>query len=376
MKILICSLTYPLPNGVTVSINTSIDEFLKKGIEIRVVSPDYDLGKFRPEHYPVSSSLLLKNIGVLIGREERTFGINAYFQIKEIADDFCPDAYWLHTLSWAPNAFERYIVKTNKPKVLTYHTMVEKYGGIYAGRLGMYTMRKRSKAVCEKSDAIITPSKTMEKILREYGVTKPIHVIPTGISTSEKHFTKQEICRRFGINKNSKILLYVGRISKEKNLGVLFNLIKSLKYNAVLLLVGPGEIQETIKETLRMGIGERTIFTGGLLKEDVQKIYGACDAFVFSSQSETQGLVIGEAMLSGIPVIALDSPTQKEIYPEDVAVVVRDQSKFATEVVKILENKKKRDELVKRAKDFVSKNFSKEKMTEKQINIFNELINK
>jgi hypothetical protein len=72
MKILIGSLTYALPNGVTISINRSIDGFNKKGIKTIIVSPDYGIGKTRKEHYLAPSSLITKSVGVLIGKEERT----------------------------------------------------------------------------------------------------------------------------------------------------------------------------------------------------------------------------------------------------------------------------------------------------------------
>ncbi len=377
MKILICSLTYPLHNGVTISINTSADEFIKKGAEVRIVSPDYGVGKFRPEHFPVPSSSLIGSIGVLVGKEERTFGIGAYTKIKKIAQEFNPDAYWLHSLTWGSNAFERYMLKSDKAKVITYHTMVEEYGKIYAGEFGAFTMRKRSKAVCNKMDSIITPSKAMETKLIEYGVAKPINVIPTGIEMPKNPIKREELCERYKIPVDAKILLYVGRISKEKNLDVLLNMVKELKsskYNAKLLLVGPGDIDDTKETARKLGIDDMLIFSGALPKEETQMIYGACDAFVFSSQTETQGLVIGEAMMAGIPVIALDSPIQEEVYPEKTAAIIREESEFAKTVMNVLDNEEKRKGIVKNANEFVFSNFTRELMVVRQMKVFKDLI--
>jgi len=377
MKIAICSLTYPLPNGVTISINASIDEFKKRGIECIVISPNYDVGKFRPEHFPVSSSKLAEKIGRILGKNERTFSLTAYGEMKKIINEFNPDAFWLHTLTWAPNIFEIFIRKSNKPKVLTYHTMVEEYGRIYALELGAFIMRKRSKSVCEKMDSIITPSSVMKKKLQEYGVTKPIYVISTGIEIVKDQFKKEDVLKKFNIDSKNKLLLYVGRISKEKNLNVLLHLAVELKkrnYKAKIIFVGPGDIQITKKIASKMNISDMVIFSGALSKKETQRLYTGCDAFVFSSQTETQGLVIGEAMAAEIPVVALNSPIQKEIYPEDTAVVIYEESKFADQLIDILENEDKKKEMIKRAKKFVLANFSINLMFEKQMKIFEKLI--
>ncbi len=377
MKILICSLTYSLHNGVTTSINTSADELIKKGVEVRIISPDYGVGKFRTEHFPIPSSALIGIIGALIGKEERTFGIGVYAKIKKIAQEFNPDVYWLHTLTWGTNAFERYMLKSDKAKVITYHTMVEEYGKLYAGKFGAFIMCRRSKSVCNKMDAIITPSQVMKTKLKAYGVTKPINVIPTGIEMPEEPIKREELCKLYGIPSDNKILLYVGRISREKNFYVLLNMmkdIKNVKYNATLLLVGPGDIDEAKESARRLKLEDRVIFTGPLSKEDTKKVYGACDAFVFSSQTETQGLVIGEAMIAGIPVIALDSPIQKEVYPEEASVVIHQESEFAKEVMDILDNKKRREDIIKNANDFVFSNFTKELMIARLMKVFKDLI--
>lgn len=377
MKILICSLTYALPNGVTISINTSIDGFNKRGVKSLVISPDYDIGETRKEHRLAPSSMILKNMGVLIGKEERTFGMGAYNRIREIDDEFKPDAYWLHTITWMPNAFERFIFKSKKPKVVFYHTMVEEYGRIYAGTVGAATMKRRSRIVCNKADAVIIPSEMMKKKLIEYGVKTPIHVIPTGIVIPEKQLSKKEICERFGINPNSKIMLHVGRVSKEKNLDVLLHAAKKINkdgIDATLLFVGPGDTEEIAEDAERLGIGDRTFLTGGLPKADAQSIYGGCDVFVFSSQTETQGLVIGEAMSAGTPVVALDSPIREEVYPENTAAVARNSSEFVKKLTAVLKGESDVSEMIRNAKEFVENNFSEKSMIERQVKVFEDLI--
>jgi len=378
MKIIIGSLTYPLANGVTTSINASVDGFLAAGHRVIIIAPRYDdLGKVRPEHYPVSSSEISRWFLSALHKKERLFSATrAVREIRAIVDNFQPDAFWLHTLTWAPNAFEKVMRQSGHPNVLTYHTLVEDYARMYAGEIGAWLLRNRSRRVANMMDAVITPSAVIAKKLSSYGVKKNIEVIPTGIKIPEKSYTKKEIAERFHIPADSTVLLYVGRISREKNITKLIQMTEPILKGGktVLLLVGPGDLIETQDLARKLGVGRQVICTGALSKEDTQKIYGASDVFVFASQTETQGLVIGEAMLAGLPVVALDSPIQPEIYPENVAVVVRDERQFASSIQSILADDKQRQTMTTTAKKFVEDNFSVEGMISKQIALFERLV--
>ena len=379
MKVLISSLTYPLHNGVTNSVNTSIDGFVERGHEIKIVAPKYPMGIARPEHVPVANSKFSRFFLQLFGKEERMFGAKAKKQIERITHDFQPDVMWLHTVTWAPNAFERVMEEGEVPKVLTYHTLVELYGRTYGGEIGALRMAERSKKVCNIMDKIITPSSVIADKLRSYGVTKPIEVIPTGIPAPKRSFTKEEVAAKFKFNPSNKLLIFVGRISKEKNISALLRMVKELRgirTDFTLLLVGPGDVDITKSEASSMGISDNIVLTGGLSADESKACYGAADIFVFASQSETQGLVIGEAMIAGTPVVALDSPIQKEIYPDDVAVVVRDESQFATEVDRVLNDSSLQEKLKIDGKAFVEKNFSIDGMITKQIAVLESVIKK
>ncbi len=380
MKIMVSSLTYPLPNGVTASLNTAVDGLLREGHKVMIVAPKYKVGKARPEHQEIPSSLVAHRIAMnLFGKEERVFRINSKKRIDALAKKFNPDIYWLHTVTWGANAFETQMLNSSKKKVLFYHTLVEEYGRLYAGEMGALVMRKRTKALCNKVDAVMTPSNMMKNKLLEYGVKKPIYIIPTGISAPKKSFTKKEIREKFNLPPNKKILLYLGRMSKEKNIEALLKMMVDLKrknYKAILLFVGPGDIQEVKKKSRKMGIEDVVFCIGPLKREEAQKVYGGCDVFTFSSQTETQGLVVGEAMLVGLPVVALASPIQREVYPEGKAVILKKEENFSQAVIDILENKEKRERMTKEAKKFVLNNFSKSLMTERQIKVFKDVLKK
>ncbi len=378
ISLAVCSLTYPLPNGVTASINTAVDALIESDkYRVKIVAPDYRTGKVRPEHETVPSSLIVHIAAKrLFGKEERVFRSTSPKKIDKLMKDFDPDIYWLHTVTYAANAFEKYMVKSGKGKVLFYHTLVEEYGRLYAGKVGESVMKKRSKDLCNKMDAVMTPSKMMKDRLLKNGVKTPISVIPTGIKAPEKALSQEEVRKMYKLPEKSKILLYLGRMSREKNLTALLKMLKELKeknYDACLLFVGPGDIGEVNDEAKSMGIDDVVFCTGPVEREVAQRIYGACDAFVFSSQSETQGLVVGEAMLAEVPVVALESPIQKEVYPRGKAAVVKKEEELAKAVIDTLEDKKACKKMVKAAKEFVSEKFSREAMMKKQMKVFEEV---
>ncbi len=377
MRIVVCSLTYPLPNGVSSSVNESVDGFLKAGHEVIIVSPDYGVGSARPEHRPVSSSVIARAVVRFIGKKERMFGINSTTEIEAIVSEFQPDAFWLHTITWASNAFERIMLGSNKTKILTYHTMLDMYGRLYAGTFGEQRMIARSHKVANAVDRVITPSHYMEQKLRKFGVTKPIDVIATGITKPAHYIGKGEFKRRWQIRSDHDVIMYVGRVVKEKNIEALLKALKlALKTHRhiTLVLVGPGDIDETMIQAKELGIADHVRCIGQLPLEQAKSSYAAANLFVFASQSETQGLVIGEAMIANVPVAALVSPIQPEVYPAGTAFLANNTSELGSQIVRALENNELREHIAATGKEFVETNFTKEIMIQKQLRTFEQVI--
>ncbi len=377
MKIIISSLTYSLPNGVTVSIDKSVDGLKKYGHQSLVISPRYFKKNHRAEHCQVPASPVTGTMASLIGRKEKTFGLTAIFHIEKIARQFKPDIYWLHTVFWSSHAFEQHMLKSDKVKVLTYHTLVEEYAKIYGREVGADLMRRRSERLANKMDAIITPTKMIKKKLQEYGVRQPIHVIPTGIAVPEKYLTKKELKEKFGLPANCQVLLYVGRVAPEKNIKSLFRIFKEVKKKnsrVFLLMIGPGDLNRFERISREMGIKNRVVLAGSFSPEQTRSIYGGSDIFVFPSKTETQGLVIGEAMMAGRPVVAFDSMIQPEIYPKKIALVARNENQFCSHILQLLDSQDKRQAFSEKAKKFVINHFSEEQMIKKQTELFTQLL--
>lgn len=165
------------------------------------------------------------------------------------------------------------------------------------------------------SDAVIAPSPKIRALLRAYGVQKPIYVLPTGIRLQQ--FRRTRTCARkaralrvrLGIAPGAKVLLFVGRLGREKNIEFViraFAELRKMRGEVDFVLVGEGPIRDQLKSLVtRLALKEATIFTGPITHAEIAPYYQAADLFVFSSLTDTQGIVVLEAIASGLPVVAL-----------------------------------------------------------------------
>lgn len=209
--------------------------------------------------------------------------------------------------------------KLQIPVVYTYHTLIAEYNQYFplAESITKKYLIKKSKNFCNLCDQIVAPSQSMKKVLYRYGVRKPIEVIPTGIEPKKfKRYDSRLLKAKYDIADNEKLLLFVGRLAEEKNLSFLlkaFRLIRK-KHHARLIIVGGGPQEAEYKKLcFDLGISEWVIFTGFLDKDETEKIFGSSDIFVFPSITDTQGIVITEAMAAGTPPVAVAKMGPKDI---------------------------------------------------------------
>lgn len=197
------------------------------------------------------------------------------------------------------------------PIVSTYHTLYDRYAHYvpyFPRRYVRFKIAKHTNFYYNHVDHIITPSEAALKWLRRHSVEKPITVIPTGIPTPPS-FVKEEVRTQLGVEPEQKMLLYVGRIAREKNLDCLFHAAaKAFARNPALRLwlVGDGPYRKQCMTLAReLGIGDRVRMVGFVPRDQVDRYYAASDLFVFSSITETQGLVVQEAMSHGLPAVVV-----------------------------------------------------------------------
>jgi len=239
-----------------------------------------------------------------------------------------PNIIHTHT-PFSLGIFGLYMGKRIKiPIVHTYHTLLPDYAYYIWDHFPHFVKKniideERAKRIaiwisreyCNHSDLIIAPSTKIKRLLKNFGIQKPIEILPNGIDLDRfKKIPKPEARKSLGLPTDVILLLFVGRLGKEKNIEFLIEVMKYIKENneklIYLVIVGDNpdkRVMEELKNKAKtLNVYDRTIFTGYLEYERVIEAYYASDIFVFSSITETQGLVILEAMASGLPVVAID----------------------------------------------------------------------
>lgn len=312
MKIGIFTECYkPVMNGVAVSVESFKKGLEAKGHEVFVFAPDNK--KAGTEH----GVYRFPSIEDKKGRLYPIFIPSLTLEDSYLPEDIISSLDIIHSqhMFTAGRLARHAAKKFNKPLVYTYHTLIAEYahyGGILSPVVKVY-LRNMSKRFCNTCDQIITPSNPMKKILRTYGVTRQIDVIMTGIEPKAykrvNESENQQLREKYKIDSKAKICLYISRIAKEKNLDFLFQAFVQIQKeypDCHLLMVGGGPEEEWAKQrTQDLGLGSRITFTGMLPKEEANKLFGFGDIFTFPSVTETQGIVIAEAMASGTPPVAV-----------------------------------------------------------------------
>ena len=227
------------------------------------------------------------------------------------------------------------------PVVATCHTYFEDYLHHYMpmlpGFVGAWFARSVMTRQLNAVDAVISPSEPVRERLIEYGVTKPIHVIPTGMT--EDRFVPGDGARfrgMHGIAADRPLVLNVGRVAHEKNLSFLLRMFVQLRNRqprALLVIAGEGPARASLmREAGELGIADATRFVGNLDRErGLNDCYAAADAFVFASRTETQGLVLLEAMAQSRPVVSTACLGTRSVLKEasGACVVEENEAQFA-----------------------------------------------
>jgi 1,2-diacylglycerol 3-alpha-glucosyltransferase len=199
------------------------------------------------------------------------------------------------------------------PYVHTYHTLYPEYVHyIWDTWLTRELAERMSRDFSNQCDTVIAPSTKIREALLEWGTRKPIVTLPTGVNVS-KYGERDEagvaaFRARFGVRPDERLLIFVGRLGLEKNIDALVDAMHFVRTpGAKLMIVGDGPYRADLeKHAKKDRMTDKVLFTGYLRREDVTNAYHASEMFFFASLSETQGLVVGEALASGLPVVAVD----------------------------------------------------------------------
>jgi glycosyltransferase involved in cell wall biosynthesis len=225
------------------------------------------------------------------------------------------DVVHIHTPFLAHYAGLRFAREQGTPVVATYHTLFEEYLHHYVPLVPRAITgglaRRFSRSQCNQLDAVIAPSHAMQQALLAYGINRRIEILPTGLPAERfRAGDGNAFRRRHGLELEQPLLLFVGRAAHEKNIGFLLEMMLELRKrspDALLLIAGEGPAAHSLRaQATRLGLDGTVRFLGYFDRGgELQDCYSAADIFVFSSLTETQGLVLLEAMAQGVPVVAI-----------------------------------------------------------------------
>lgn len=323
-KILITTDLYTVTtNGVVTSVQNLFDELTANGHDVRILTISNNLHSHKEGSVYYIRSVPLKGVYPDL-RMPTSF---RHKLIQEIID-WKPDIVHSQCEFFSYQFASRISRITGAPIVHTYHTLYEQYMTSYlipSKRVGDYLVKMLSRRRLKRVSTLVAPTQKVENTLQGYGMQTPISVVPSGISL-EQHFHRlpeqERISRRreLGIEEDDLVLINLGRLGGEKNLGELLTFFaEARKKNDGLkfLIVGDGPARQDLqKQAKQLEIGEYVIFTGMVPPDQVQNYYQLGDIFVSASTSETQGLTYIEAAANGLPLLCRQDDCLADVLEE------------------------------------------------------------
>ncbi|HOK00545.1 MAG TPA: glycosyltransferase [Candidatus Pacearchaeota archaeon] len=375
---------FPTGFGVSSSIESFYQNLEKLNHEVFIFAPLF-------KNYKDENKNVIRFDSLKVFEKPETRLAAPFLPIESFEKTFNSSFDIIHSHSpFSMGFLGKYISNRKKiPFVYTHHTEYPEYAKIYLKEkiLLPYIARALSVWFSNMSDAVIAPSFKIQKSLLENGVKKPIYLLPTGVNINifKKSEEKTKLKKELKIPLDKKVLLFVGRISKEKNIDFLIKVFQEIqnspfKEKIIFLIIGDGSYFKNLKELIKKSkIEKPTIITGFIPHKEIDKYYKVSDIFVFPSLTETQGIVILEAMASGLPVVALKDDAFKNIVINNKNGFLIDYKKedaekdFTQKIIKLLNNNNLFEELSKNATKTAHK-YSDKNQTEKLVEIYKELI--
>lgn len=361
---MISDVYFPRINGVSTSIQSFRSELIASGHRVTLICPDY------PESHSLERAgdqlddediLRIPSRSVLFDPEDRMMSYGTIINLLPILRGRNIDLVHIHTPFVAHYAGVKVARALAVPVVESYHTFFEEYLYNYIRWLPRNWLKRAarffSKSQCNAVDALVVPSSPMRNALQTYGVGTEMHIIPTGLNLDAFRTPPESDFRaRLSIREDQPLLLYVGRVALEKNIEFLLTMMPFVLRqtpDAILVIAGEGPAESHLQRKVAdMGLHASVKFVGYMRRDGaLQDAYRAADLFVFASRTETQGLVLLEALALGTPVVALGIMGTLDVLDEDGGCVIAPEapSGFAEAVNKVLAHPEHYQQLVDQA---------------------------
>lgn len=379
MNIVMLTNTYlPHVGGVARSVAAFSAEYQKRGHRVLVVAPTF-------AHADPTEKGVLR-IHALQNFNGSDFSVALPFSgdLTERLDEFRPDIVHSHHPFLLGMTALRIARSRELPLVFTHHTLYERYTHYVPADsqvLKRFVIELATR-YANLSSLVFAPSQSIAELLRARGVSTPIAEVPTGVASEQFEPADGDAARReYGIPKDAFLLGHLGRLAPEKNLEFLSGAVAEFMHeheHCHFLLVGSGPSSRAIENLFRSrGLGDRLHMPGTLQGAEQRNAYRAMDAFVFASTSETQGMVLTEAMAAGTPVIALDANGTREVVKDQIngcLVLNETRGDFVSAIEWLYQQPPAEKEAIRKAALETAESFSMENCAERALSLYQPLL--
>jgi 1,2-diacylglycerol 3-alpha-glucosyltransferase len=382
MNICMFTNTYlPHVGGVARSVATFAEDLCRLGHRVLVVAPTFHEDTFSAgKHYEVLRLPAIQNFN----GSDFSLRIPIPFIINHKIDQFSPDVIHSHHPYLLGDAAIRAARTRNLPLVFTHHTLYEQY--THYVPLDSETLQhfviKLSTEYANLCAKVVAPSLSVARLLSKRGVEKPIEDIPTGVDI--QFFSKgrgEKIRQTHGIPQDALVIGHLGRLAPEKNLTYLAEsvaLFLESNREAFFVVAGSGPSEREIKRIFAdKSLSDQLRMLGTVTGQNLAHVYQAMDLFVFSSKSETQGMVLTEAMAAGKPVIALDASGAREVVEDGrngrLLSEAASQESFARAIRSFSEDASRAREWQKEAFNTANR-FSRESSADRLLSLYQSIL--
>ncbi len=381
MKILFISDVYfPRVNGVSTSIETFRRNLHLLGHTVHLIAPDYgtpaadetDILRVPARTVPLDPEDRLMRYGWVMQQLERLRG--EHYDLIHVQTPFV--AHYLgvklsHLL--------------DIPCIETYHTFFEEYLYHYIPflpkSLTRWLAKRFSRHQGNSLDGMVIPSRPMQRVLQDYGIATTMEVIATGIEPASFVLGDRVAFReKYDIPQERPMLLFVGRVAHEKNIDFLVQVVNQVRKevaDVLFVIAGEGPARAHLEqEVKRLALGQHVRFIGYLDRHtELNNCYRAADIFIFSSRTETQGLVLLEAMAQGVPLVSTAELGTRDVLQDGAGVWIAQEelSDFSGNVVKMLGHAQARSDLGELGRAYANE-WSAAKQAKKMLTFYNTVI--
>jgi 1,2-diacylglycerol 3-alpha-glucosyltransferase len=371
----------PNPYGVSTSIETFRREFEKRGHKVYVFAPHFP--KYADENpnvfrYPAIDFEIKIKFPLAIPYSRK---------ISKILKKLDIDIIHAQHPNLLGTAAKKWAKKKNVPLVFTWHTLYDQYTDFVPflpARFSAGYMIKKSVKFANNADAVVVPTDSIIPILKNWGVKKEMNPVATGVSEEEfQNFDRNLIRKKYNISDDDILLLLITRLTAEKNTEFVFRSVTEIlkeRKNVKFLVSGDGYLRPSLEKYCKEnGISEQVIFSGIVSRDEIKNYYAAADIFVYGSKSETQGMILTEAMYMGLPVVAVCATGATSLIQNNkngFLTCVTGEKEFAYMIIKLILDKDLRKKTGEESARIARENFTASVCAQKMLEVYSEAIKK